>query len=147
LRLLVTPVLCAACGLAAEIVVAPRLLAELVALTAAIAIIAVTRAPVGPALAAAVLPAVAASGVTHPPVVAVSVVPLVLGPPGSWTDLLTGASSVAFAAAILYTSGSAALNVAVDRRFHLLRTPRGGTSQGATGLRHLITSRDTRSQP
>jgi hypothetical protein len=58
-RLGLAPVLCAACGLAAAVLLPSRLPAELAALTAAAVVIAVLRAPVGPALSAAVLPAVA----------------------------------------------------------------------------------------
>jgi uncharacterized membrane protein YoaK (UPF0700 family) len=58
-RLAITPALCAVCGVAATILLPSRLTAELTALTAAIAIIAALRAQVGPALSAAVLPAVA----------------------------------------------------------------------------------------
>lgn len=58
-RLAITPALGAACGVAVTIVLSSRLAAELVALTAAVVLIAALRAPIGPALSAAVLPAVA----------------------------------------------------------------------------------------
>jgi hypothetical protein len=61
-RLAITPALCAVCGVAATILLPTRLTAELIALTAAVAIIAALRAQVGPALSAAVLPAVAGIG-------------------------------------------------------------------------------------
>jgi hypothetical protein len=58
-RLVLAPVLCAACGLAAAILLPFRLAAELAALSAAFVVLAALRAWVGPALSAAVLPAVA----------------------------------------------------------------------------------------
>jgi hypothetical protein len=58
-RLVAAPVLCAACGLAAAILLSSRLAAEIAALSAAFVVLAALRAWPGPALSAAVLPTVA----------------------------------------------------------------------------------------
>lgn len=279
-RLAITPALCAACGVAATILLPSRLTAELTALTAAAAVIAVLRAPVGPALSAAVLPTVAgirswwyllsvcvvaavvlagtlardrlmppsptgpdppsgsgavrllitwtvsaawlsvavglalplaasappllasafewvnngkpggaragsrlgvvltiawaagaivawhvrlpaasaaialvtaavmmrATRITHPPAVAVALVPLVLGPPAAWGGVLAGACSIAAAVTVLYASGAAGLWLTDGPRWPLPPFRRERMSQGAGGLRHPIETTD-RSQP
>jgi hypothetical protein len=278
-RLGLAPVVCAACGLAAAILLPSRLPAELAALTAAAVVIAALRAPVGPALSAAVLPAVAgirsgwyllsvcivaaavlagsraldqltplrpdgtdpasarppgaalvtwiacaawlsiaaglalplaaaappllastsewvsgrpkgaragarlsalltvawaagaaaarqvrllpaaaaiamliavaamsAAHVAHPPAVAVTLVPLVLGPPATWGALLAGACSVATAVTVLYLSGAAGLRLAAGWHVHRPHLPRMHMSQGATSLRHSSKAVN-RSQP
>jgi hypothetical protein len=86
---------------------------------------------------------VVASRVELPPAIAVTLVPLVLGPPHSWTGLLAGVCSVAAAIAFLYLAGAAALRVA--RLWPALRPV--PMSQGVTDLRPAAASSTTRSQP
>jgi NAD/NADP transhydrogenase beta subunit len=70
------------------------------------------------------------TGVTHAPVLAIGLVPLVLGAPATPGGVAAGACGIALAAAFLFLSGS------------LVRM-----SPGATWLRRIIASATTRSQP
>lgn len=78
------------------------------------------------------------SQVSYSPAVAMALVPLVRGPPGTPGELISGAAGLALAILVLFSCGAAAHWALGRLRLTSSGEDEGETSLGATGLRHAV---------